>query len=36
VPFGWRYARLEVFDASASVIPSATLVPSIAVSQLLP
>ncbi len=35
-PFGWRYARREVFDASARVSPLAAPSSSIAVSQLLP
>ena len=34
--FGWRYARSEVFDASARVTPLATPGSSIPVSQLLP
>src|SRR5205809_5766886 len=35
-PFGWRYARREVFDASARVTPLAAPGSSIAVSRLLP
>ena len=35
-PFGWRYARSEVFDASARVTPLAAPGSSIPVSQLLP
>jgi Uma2 family endonuclease len=35
-PFGWRYARSEVFDASARVIPLAAPGASIPVSHLLP
>ena len=35
-PFGWRYARTEVFDASARVTPLASPGSSISVSQLLP
>jgi Uma2 family endonuclease len=35
-PFGWRYARSEVFDASARVTPLAAPGSSISVSQLLP
>ena len=35
-PFGWRYARREVFDASARVTPLAASGSSIPVSQLLP
>ena len=35
-PFGWRYARKEVFDASARVTPLAALGSSIPVSHLLP
>jgi Uma2 family endonuclease len=35
-PFGWRYARSEVFDASARVTPLAAPGSSVAVSQLLP
>jgi Uma2 family endonuclease len=35
-PFGWRYARLEVFDASARVRPLAVAESTVAVSQLLP
>jgi Uma2 family endonuclease len=35
-PFGWRYARRAVFDASARVTPLAAPGSSIAVSQLLP
>lgn len=35
-PFGWRYARREVFDASARVAPLAAPRSSISVSQLLP
>ncbi|HEY2991869.1 MAG TPA: Uma2 family endonuclease [Methylomirabilota bacterium] len=35
-PFGWRYARLEVFDASARVAPLAMPGVSVAVAQLLP
>jgi Uma2 family endonuclease len=34
--FGWRYARLEVFDASARVRPLAVAESTVAVSQLLP
>ena len=34
-PFGWRYARREVFDASARVTPLAAPGSSLAVSQLL-
>jgi Uma2 family endonuclease len=35
-PFGWRYARVEVFDASARVTPLAMPGVSVAVAQLLP
>jgi Uma2 family endonuclease len=35
-PFGWRYGRSEVFEASARVIPLAAPGSSIPVSQLLP
>ena len=35
-PFGWRYARSEVLDASARVTPLAAPGSSIPVSQLLP
>jgi Uma2 family endonuclease len=35
-PFGWRYARCAVFDASARVAPLAAVGSSILVSQLLP
>ena len=35
-PFGWRYGRGEVLDASARVTPLAALGSSIPVSQLLP
>ena len=35
-PFGWRYARSEVLDASAGVTPLAAPGSSIPVSQLLP
>jgi Uma2 family endonuclease len=35
-PFGWRYARSEVLDASACVSPLAAPESSIPVSQLLP
>ena len=35
-PFGWRYARREVFDASARVVPLAAPGSSIPVSRLLP
>ena len=35
-PFGWRYARSEVFDASARVTPLAAPASRIAVSNLLP
>lgn len=35
-PFGWRYARAEVLDASARVTPLAAPGSSIPVSQLLP
>jgi Uma2 family endonuclease len=35
-PFGWRYARREVFDASARVTPLAAPGSSIPVAQLLP
>jgi Uma2 family endonuclease len=35
-PFGWRYARREVFDAAARVTPLAAPGSSIAVSQFLP
>ncbi len=34
--FGWRYARREVFDASARVTPLAALGSSIPVADLLP
>jgi len=35
-PFGWRYGRSEVFEASARVAPLAAPGSSIPVSQLLP
>jgi hypothetical protein len=35
-PFGWRYARAEVFDASARVAPLAAPGSSVLVSRLLP
>lgn len=35
-PFGWRYARREVFDASAQVSPLAAPAASIRVADLLP
>jgi Uma2 family endonuclease len=35
-PFGWRYARREVFDASARVAPLGAPGSSIRVAQLLP
>jgi Uma2 family endonuclease len=35
-PFGWRYARSEVLDASAHVVPLAAPGASIAVAPLLP
>lgn len=35
-PFGWRYARSEVFDATARVTPLAAPGSSIPVSHLLP
>ena len=35
-PFGWRYARREVFDAAARVTPLAAPGASISVSHLLP
>ena len=35
-PFGWRYGRSEVFEASARVTPLAAPGSSILVSQLLP
>ena len=35
-PFGWRYARLEVFDASARVSPLAKPDSSVRVADLLP
>jgi len=35
-PFGWRYARREVFGAAAQVTPLAAPGSSIAVSRLLP
>ncbi len=35
-PFGWRYIRREVFDASAGVTPLAAPGSSIPVSRLLP
>jgi Uma2 family endonuclease len=35
-PFGWRYARSEVFGISARVTPLGTPESTIAVSQLLP
>ncbi len=35
-PFGWRYGRSEVFEASARVTPLAAPGSSIPVSQLLP
>ncbi len=35
-PFGWRYARNEVFDASSRVAPLAVPGSSVLVSQLLP
>ena len=34
--FGWRYARLDVFDGAARVTPLAAPGSSIAVSLLLP
>ncbi|HEU5197329.1 MAG TPA: Uma2 family endonuclease [Methylomirabilota bacterium] len=35
-PFGWRYARVEVFDAGAHVVPLALPHARIAVASLLP
>jgi len=35
-PFGWRYSRGEILDASGRVTPLAALGSSIPVSQLLP
>lgn len=35
-PFGWRYARRELFDASARVSPLATSASRILVADLLP
>ena len=35
-PYGWRYARREIFDAAARVTPLAAPDSSVAVSQLLP
>jgi hypothetical protein len=35
-PFGWRYARREVFEASARVMPLAAPESTILVAQLLP
>lgn len=35
-PFGWRYARVDVLDATARVTPLAAPGSSLAVSQLLP
>jgi len=35
-PFGWRYARLEVFDASARVMPLTMPGSSVRVADLLP
>ena len=35
-PFGWRYARVEVFDASTRVAPLAAPGSSVLVSRLLP
>jgi Uma2 family endonuclease len=35
-PFGWRYARSEVFDASARVAPLAARGANVLVSNLLP
>ncbi len=35
-PFGWRYARSEVFDASARVAPLAAPGANVLVSNLLP
>jgi hypothetical protein len=35
-PFGWRYTRSEVFDATARVTPLAAPGSSVPVSQLLP
>jgi Uma2 family endonuclease len=35
-PYGWRYARAQVLDASARVTPLAAPVASIRVAQLLP
>ena len=35
-PFGWRYTRSEVFEASARVTPLAAPDSSVSVSQLLP
>lgn len=35
-PYGWRYARREVFDARAQVVPLAAPGSSVAVGQLLP
>jgi len=35
-PFGWRYARVEIFDASMRVTPLAAPDASVPVSRLLP
>ena len=35
-PFGWRYARVEVFDAGTAVTPLASPRSRVAVSRLLP
>jgi hypothetical protein len=35
-PYGWRYARAQVLDASARVTPLAAPAASIGVAQLLP
>jgi Uma2 family endonuclease len=35
-PFGWRYTRVEVFDASARVTPLAMPEASVSVAQMLP
>jgi hypothetical protein len=35
-PFGWRYTRSEVFDASARVAPLAAPGANVLVSNLLP
>ena len=35
-PFGWRYARVEVFDATVRVTPLALPHAGVAVAQLLP